>query len=282
MKLILYLIIQSLLFAILFYRKKIDFYLIKKGQRLRKEITTIIQSNGQVKDFSVTTYKFYSNVVILLLKSQRTFGLSIELPLRFIRDELVLDLNFENKLISELKVSLFQFFLISFLTWCLIYFSSILLECSLNSSHLILILIIQICGFIIFFSGSFLKRNHTFKNYLELYSIIFHFLTFSEVGYPISKTITESNLFKLNRLKFKRFSEWLQNLESNVKKWQNQGVSINDELKILIKELAFLQEEDFCAFGRFLNAYKLLIIILFFLSTYFFSLYSLFSTFVVL
>lgn len=251
---------------------------VKSGQAVRDDLTTKLSTPNHQ---TTSEYKFYSSLASDIGKSAQRFGIPQTAFLKSLRTGLIQDLKFERKISQELKAGFTQCLFIMGITWLFILFSISILQTQLSFKVAVIIGFLQLSGFFVF---SWFFRNlkqKIFKEYGQFFSVLFRLKGLLLVGHPLGQALQESGHTQLV-LHSSKFKPLQLQLDSSLVKLQTKGVGIQEDLDHLIDELWFQSELDFEQFMKQLFSLKLLVILLFYFSSYFLYLISLLSTFVMI
>lgn len=254
----------------------------KNGEKLLSFLPNLEAKLGmglKTTSDTIPRYKFYTSLLFQLLEVHQKRGISLKHIIPELRLNLTKDLQFETKLQSNLLGGNLQFFVITMTTWCFIFFSSAMADLPLKISVLIIILMIQIAGILIFNLALRKLKNSTFDKFSEAIERLYLFVSLVEIGIPVSQTLVESRVLEGGFMKNKLFSPCASRLVTLVNRWKENGISPKVEAGEIIRELWHLKEVSFERFLKHLDALKFIILAFFFLPAYFFYLYSIFQFF---
>lgn len=262
---------------VLLFKRFFPFAEFKNGEMVREYLTDrLAQSSPKMIS---TQYKFYDQLANEISGHAQRFGIPQTGFIKSLRSGLISDLKFERKITQELKAGFTQCLFIMIITWLFIFFSCSILHSQISFKIAGLIVFLQLSGFVIFSWFFHSLKQKIFKEYGAILSVLFRLKGLLLVGRPLGQALSESGHAQL-KLKSSKFLPLLNQLESALIKLQTKGVGIQEDLDHLIDEIWFLSELDFEQFIKQLFALKLLIILLFYFSSYFLYLISLLSTFV--
>lgn len=224
-------------------------------------------------------FKFYTTLLIDLLEVHRKLGVSLKQILPEMRANLIKELRFEKKLLSQALGGNLQFSVVTLTTWCFVFLSSQLAELPLNFSVLLLIGSIQFMAFLVF-NFSFLKlRNLSLHKFSQSLEELYLFNGMVEVGRPLNLILSESDILNGQLFKHKQFSPFSERLHNLVNRWKESGLSPRIEVQEIIQEVWHEKERQYERFLKHLDLLKFCILAFFFLPAYFFYLYSIFQFF---
>lgn len=228
---------------------------------------------------SIPQYKFYTTLLFDLLEVHQKRGISLKYILPELRLNLIKDLQFESKLKSNLIGGNLQFFVITLTTWGFIFFSSSMADLPLIFSDLMIILIVQILGILVFNLALKKFKIHVFNKFSEAIERLYLFVSLVEIGMPVTQTLNESRVLEGGLMKHKLFSQCASRFVTLVNRWKENGISPKIESQEIIKELWSLKENSFEQFNKGVDGLKFCVMAFFFLPAYFFYLYSIFEYF---
>ncbi|MBC7714897.1 MAG: hypothetical protein H7177_16235 [Rhizobacter sp.] len=225
-------------------------------------------------------YKFYTTLLFDLLQVHRKLGISLKQILPELRQNLIKDLQFESKMLSNVMGGNLQFFVITMTTWGFIFLSSALAELPLNFGFLFLILVIQSAAIFVFnFILSQMKKR-IFTKFNHSIESLYLFVSLVEIGLPVSQVLSESKVLEGDLMKHKKFSQLAGRLEALIGRWKDNGISPKIETGEVIKEIWHIKEVAFLEFLKQVEVLKFIVLALFFLPAYFIYLYSIFKFFI--
>lgn len=228
---------------------------------------------------SIPQFKFYTGLLFDLLEFHQKRGITLKHILPELRLNLTKDLQFEAKLQSGTLGGNLQFFVITLTTWGFIFFSSAMVDLPLNLSDLLIILIMQVTGVLVFNLVLSKLKIRTFHKFSQAIERLYLFVSLVEIGMPVSQTLAESKVLEGDLMKNKHFSPCASRLETLINRWKENGISPKVEAGEIIRELWHLKEVSFERFLKHLDTLKFIILAFFFLPAYFFYLYSIFQFF---
>lgn len=254
----------------------------KNGEELLRFLPSLeakLSMGLKTTTISIPRYKFYTSLLFDLLEVHQKRGISLKAILPELRLNLTKDLHFESKLQSHLLGGNLQFFVITMTTWCFIFFSSAMADLPLKISDLMIILVVQIFGILIFNLALKKLKIHTFHKFSKAIERLYLFVSLVEIGIPVSQTLAESKVLEGDLMKNKLFSPCASRLTALVTRWKENGISPKTEASEIIRELWHLKEVSFERFLKHLDTLKFIVLAFFFLPAYFFYLYSIFQFF---
>ncbi|MBC7429837.1 MAG: hypothetical protein H7336_14580 [Bacteriovorax sp.] len=224
-------------------------------------------------------YKFYTTLLFDLLQVHRKLGISLKQILPELRLNLIKDLQFENKMISNVIGGNLQFLVITITTWGFIFLSSALAELPLHFESLMIILFIQSAGVLAFNGILSQMKNRIFLKFNQSIERLYLFVSLVEIGLPVGQVLSESKVMEGDLVRHKKFSQIANRLEALITRWKDNGISPKIESGEVIKELWHIKEVAFLQFLKQLDMLKFMVLAFFFLPAYFLYLYSIFKFF---
>lgn len=224
-------------------------------------------------------YKFYTQLVYKFIQYCRRFGIPFNKIIINLRDGVVADHRFERKLAQEFRGGVFQFAFIAVVTWIFIYFASTLLNINPPKIFLIIIASLHLSGVLIFVILLRYLRLKIFGDFETFFHGLYTFQALSSIGLPLATIIAESDFDKIYEIKNCKFHHVKDRLQRLIIGLQQSGSPVEEEIRQLIGESWFLQEQGFEEFKNKQTGCKFLVITLFYLSSYFIFILSLFELF---
>jgi hypothetical protein len=213
-------------------------------------------------------YKFYTEVVEVLLSLARKMGGNYQESLLFLREGLQVDRQFEKK-ISEAKIGIWiQMGLMMLLTWAFIGGALHLVEVRVKTINLIFILSWQMLG-LSFLPFTLMKlRKKYFSDIGKIWKMLF--VLSSLVRVPLARTeiLTLAGIGELSQIKQKSLHLIVAKLKDTCHKSLKLGTSYEADVKYLMEELRFQERWHFELFEKRLTVIKLILLSVFFLPSY--------------
>ena len=253
---------------------------IYRGKLLQKVISegmdvSLVKREEGFKE--IPYYKFYTSLFLLLLKYNRSYGAPLRRPLLSLQGRLSDDLKFEQKLVSSRRGTVAEFILITAIVWAFTFIVESVLSLPRNFSIDLLIIAIQGSGFFCFFALDKIIRKINLGWFEKSVHSLYSFDSLLEVGLSSAEVISLSKIgTALSVFEDKLPGEHIR-LEQILKKWQKQGLPIKVELDGFLQDIWNKVHEKFEVYTKQLQVVKFLILALFFLSSYFIYLTSLFD-----
>jgi hypothetical protein len=235
--------------------------------------------SGTKNSLSNKQYKFYTELVLKLLHFQRELGAPISLQLKEIKKVMLSDYQKERVLVKLKYRSWFQFFMISLITWILIFFAMNALEISLNTKTLVIVSLMQISGILIFSYIFKLWKLKAFKQIDLYFKVLYSMRALIDAGMSINKVESESNISNLFESTKTSYQDINSQLLVSLESWKRDGTPIKGILDELISELWFRYDQKIEDFTKGLEVLKFTCLAIFYLGSYFVVISSLFSFF---
>jgi hypothetical protein len=217
---------------------------------------------------SLPRYKFYSEVVEVLLQLARKMGGNYQESLLFLREGLQVDRQFEKKIKEATLGMWLQMGLMMTITWTFIFGALSLVEVKVSTLHLVMIFLWQGTGlsFLPFLLTYFRKRY--FGDIGKIWKMLF--VLNSLVKVPLSRTevLTMAGVLELNNIKQKSLETIVTKLKETCQRTLKQGSSYEGDVKYLMEELRFQEKWHFELFEKRLTVIKLALLSIFFLPSY--------------
>lgn len=213
-------------------------------------------------------YKFYSEVIEVLLELARRMGGNYQDSLLFLREGLQNDRQFEKK-IKEATLGIWlQMALMMALTWIFILCSLNLVDVEVPLKNLIFIFLWQILGLSTLPLLLRYFRKKYFGDIGKIWKMLFVLRALIKVPLPQAEILTFAGVKELNLIKQKSLEQIVQKLKETCLKALKQGISYDTEVKYLMEELRFQEKWHFELFEKRLTVIKLALLSLFFLPSY--------------
>lgn len=213
-------------------------------------------------------YKFYSEVVEVLLQLARRMGGNYQESILFLREGLQSDKQFEKK-IKEATLGMYlQMGLMMLLTWIFIFGAMNLVEVKVRTIHLVMIFLWQSVGLGVLPLTLRTIRKKYFGDIGKLWKMLFVLKSLMKVPLSRSEALTFAGVQELNNIKQKAMQEIVIKLKEMCHKILKLGTSYEDDLKYLMEELRFQEKWHFELFEKRLTVIKLVLLSVFFLPSY--------------
>lgn len=213
-------------------------------------------------------YKFYSEVVEVLLQLARRMGGQYQDSILFLREGLQSDKQFEKKLREAITGIYLQMGLMMILTWVFILGAMNLVEVKIRLLHLFMILLWQVLGISILPFTLRLIRKKYFGDIGKIWKMLFVLKALMKVPLSRSEVLSFAGVQELNTIKQKALQEIVMKLKEMCQKILKLGVSYEEDLKYLMEELRFQEKWHFELFEKRLTVIKLALLSVFFLPSY--------------
>lgn len=217
---------------------------------------------------NLPVYKFYSEVVEVILNLARKMGGSYQDSLLFLREGLVSDRQFEKRLREAYLGTWLQMGLMVTLTWTFILGALFITEISLPITKLIFIAAWQALGLLSLPTILSYYRKKFFGDIGRLWKMFYVLNSLGKVPLARSETLTQAGIKDLSEIKQKSLSHIVEKLRSTCERILKVGGSYEAEIKSLMEELRFQEKWHFELFEKRLTVIKLGILSLFLLPSY--------------
>lgn len=250
------------------------------GQLLDIEEMTFLGLKTGAPELS--QYKFYTNLVHCVWSLAQTYGVPIRKILQEIRLGLIEDGKFERRIYKEFVGGIVQFLLLTGITWGFIHITQTLVSFKCSAFVLAIISGLQIMGLLIYWQVFRKYKSLVFAPYSGYFHALYSFKSLSSVGVSMKIVLEKSNISKiLAQSKKSKFQGVNQRFEKMLARLQKKGMAVKGELEEISGELWYLLDQEFCSFSKRILVVKFMIITLFYLSSYFLFLFSLFELFLI-
>ena len=216
--------------------------------------------------FKLPKYKFFTNLVDELLFSMKQFGTNINSFLPEIKKALISDMRFEMKIRREFQGAIFQMFFVQIFGIIFITSMHIQLSRDFILEEYLPSLILQVIGYSLFIIIFSIIKVKTFKDLDSYISSLYQIRILTCANIPLKDI---HNRVGLNELKEdKLLSPIKKRIFQIMSQIKNTGHLSQDDIETTIEEIWFINEFKFEQFLRHLSALKLLVIVIFFLSSF--------------
>lgn len=224
-------------------------------------------------------YNFYTDLLEQLFESHRRLGIGIKKFIPEIRLALIRDLQFEKKILDEILSGVMQFLVIAATTWCFVFLSKSLVEITLDTATILLMLTLQLLGAVLFFYLVSILKTKVFTPFSKAIEELYLFSALLDVGLPLNEVLQRSAILQGSLTSHKNFEQLALRLKKLVARMRESGLSPKDEVQEIIREIWHLQEVHFLKFTKMVQGLKFSILAFFFLPAYFLYLHSIFKFF---
>ena len=278
-------VINFILFSIFFFwlcSKDVPFQRLrinhaKAANRLYLELLSMnLYISKPSSGMILTEYKFFTELVNILLLSMREYGTNIFEFLPLIKKALVNDSRFERKIKSEFVGGILQMLIVQLSGGVLIYSFKTQLKLELSSYQYLAPFLIQIIGYISYFVTFYICKKKCFFTIERYFRSFYYARVLVSASVPM-KTINE-------RISIEDLSEerelisFKARLEGIFREIQLSGSFDGKDFEVIIEELWFLNEYKFETFLKYLNILKLVVIVIFFLGGFLLIMLQVLST----
>ena len=252
-----------------------------RAKKILGQLITLIarhrqhQITGGPGNIVIPQYKFYTTILQVILRYSMQMGAPITDHLKSLRQCLIQDWEFEEKLAGHLFATIGQIISLTLVTWGFGFFCQWILQLWPRHEDLWVVGGLQISGILIFFLLYQKRKAHLFLPYENCYHTIITATILSPLGISLHTVIAQCSLEKLP--KQGRLGSFRKQLEELFRQCHHQGHSIKDFLLELRGELDFYLEEDFKKFLQFTTRIKFFVLALFYLPAYLVFVFSLFG-----
>lgn len=251
--------------------------LIKNGKNLVLNLSHYSsRATDQEKDVNMPHYKYFTKLILDLYQARRVYGAEIQKHMLNIKSAILSDLQFEKKVKSLSFNSYSQFFAMSLLTWGFIFLTSKIMSYSADPLILFLIIFMQLIGSLLFFF-IFKKVKKTMMDEIgKIEAPIYTMKALIRVGIPVSLVCERCEMDQLSNLKNKSIRELVERLFYSIDRLKNEGTPIESTLSEILDEVYFIRDQKFNKFINIISFFKFIILALFYLTSYFVFIISLF------
>ena len=214
------------------------------------------------------TYKFYTEIVELILNLSRKVGGTYQDSILFLREGLQSDRQFEKKLKEMIMGTWMQMGMMMLLTWGFIFGAISLVEVKVSPLKLMMIAGWQGIGLSLLPVLLKFYRKKFFADIGKLWKMLY--VLRSLVKVPLSRTeiLTIAGVAEIKNIQQKTLSHIVEKLKETCQRALQMGGSYEEEVHCLMNELRFQEKWHFELFEKRLMVIKLALMSLFFLPSY--------------
>lgn len=214
------------------------------------------------------SYKFYTEIVEVILQFARKLGGNFQDSLLFLREGLQTDRQFEKKIKEAVLGMWLQMGIMMALTWIFIFAALSLVDVNVSTSHLILIFAWQGIGLSVLpFILKALRKKY-FGDIGKIWKMLFILKSLVKVPVSRSELMTFAGVQELTNITQKSLEPIVMKLKDTCQKALKLGTSYEEDVKYLMEELRFLEKWHFELFEKRLTVIKLVLLSVFFLPSY--------------
>lgn len=222
-------------------------------------------------------YKFYGDLLNQVAIAQQNYGIGIQNTIEHLVRALKKEEFYSLKIKELKKTSYLQFILLLVVIYLFMGLTLSIMSFSLPSQQLFLFGIWPCLGIYCFSFGSNFLYQKLFHDYDQWIKELILFKSYLEIGKPLSWCLAECRVKNLSQRG--HFSSYYQDLITGITELNQRGVPLQKMLDRILDGVWSNYEQDLERFSRYLNIVRLVILFIFFLSTYFSFLYVFISTF---
>lgn len=213
-------------------------------------------------------YKYYGEVINILLGLARKLGGSYHESFLYLREGLQLDQQFEKK-VKEVTWGLYlQMGMMMVLTWIFIFLSLRIVNISMSSIHLLAIFCWELLG--LFSLPVILRslRKRYFGDIGKLWQVLFILRALQKIPLSRSEVFRFAGVKSLSEITQKKLSPLVSKLKETAERALKLGASYEEDINYLMGELRFQEKWHFELFEKRLVVIKLVLLSVFFLPSY--------------
>lgn len=222
-----------------------------------------VQNTGKLP-----VYKFYSEVVEILLSLARKMGGSYQDSLLYLREGLQDDRQFEKKLKEMIMGTWIQMSMMVLLTWGFIFAALALVDVEISGFKLCLIAGWQTIGMSLLPVAIRFFRVRFFGDIGKLWKIFYVLRSLSKVPLSRTEVLTLAGVGEIKNIKQKSLFHIVEKLKQTCQRALQMGGSYEEDIQSLMAELRFQEKWHFELFEKRLMVIKLGLLSIFFLPSY--------------
>ena len=213
-------------------------------------------------------YKFYTDVIEILLSLSRKMGGNYQDSLLFLREGLQSDRQFEKKLKEMILGTWLQMVMMMLLTWGFIIGALFIVEIKVPAFKLISIFTWQMIGMGLLPFLIKRLRLKFFSDIGRLWKMLYVLNSLVRVPLARSEVMGLAGIVDLALIKQKNLAALVEKLRGTCERALKLGGSYEEDIRSLMEELRFQEKWSFELFEKRLTVIKLALISLFFLPSY--------------
>jgi hypothetical protein len=249
------------------------------GELFLAQLTEFVLSQNihDIKKFTLYNFSFFSELMEKAISYSIKYGTPHREVLIDIKSGATKKHHFNVKMKDKKLSYVFQFLLISFMTWSMVLFTTYLELAGFSFFSVTLILILQIVGMAFFFILMNRTQKRRLGNYSVFFKVIYKLSLLLKVGLPLKICLEESGFNEVSIIEKKSLKPLISRLEFLISELQKVGSPIQTEIEHLKEEAWSLYEIDLEKLNKILDGVKLVCLALFFLPGHFIYIYSMIS-----
>ena len=249
------------------------------GEELLNWVKKFNWERRELDQHQLPQYKFFTDLINLLLEMSRRFGGQYKDALISVRESLSADIQFEKKLKEFIWGSYFQKLSIFLLSWGFILMATSMTDIQLGLGVYVGILAWQLLGLALFPLICLKLRDYYFAGIGKIWLSLYVLRSLSSAGLARSEVFKLAKINELHSVKHKNLESLIQKLQDTCELSLKQGGSYLKEVEELSQECRFIEKWHLELFEKRLGAFKLAILGGFFLPSYLGFMYFLLSSF---
>ncbi len=274
---------------ILFFKSTLDqprcqvvFFQSKKGERLIHFLCdfNVLLKSGEWKNLNaMPNYKYFTRLLTKLLLLMKERGGDVDAFISQSKKIIASDVEWEKKVEKEIKSALLQMFSMSFFILAFVLLSDTILEIKKNKQLYFFILALHGAGLMlfIFILGRF--RRRWIDPIGKLIETHYFFKMSLESGMGLSEALDVSNVQHTAFSNQQKYQSLFSFFNLSIEHLKNKGESPLANCQMIIDSLWFEASESLEKLKKATSFLKFLILVCFFLSSYFLYCLSLFKFF---
>ncbi len=240
----------------------------------------LISAPSQIGQTKVPDYPFFGELVSYILDLGRKTGARPIEALRKIKKSFMKEEIFKKRVKKIVLEGYIQFFLITSMTWAMIFSTEYLEIVKIDSSFKFIILLLQASAYCLYYPVFCYFKNLKVSFICSFLKKLYIFQINTQSSLPLKKAYEQSKLKSSFKQNPRRFKIYLNRLESLISNFQRRGGQIQEELENLKEELwneySLILEE----LEKVSQVLKLSLIFTLLLPSYFIYLYALIDSFI--
>jgi hypothetical protein len=250
------------------------------AEKLQAELWQVNRINlRQSTTFEPTEYKFFTNIFTYLLKAHRQLGIDIIPSLNNLKNSLVRDINFEKKLLKIKKQSFLEIGIIFLFSLLIIASARSLVNVEIPLVNILGITLWQIIGCLLLHFFIQHKQEKIFKELFILLKSIYQFHALSNTSISVNQLVERIDFNQV--IKLKKHEHLIGLYKKVINDLKHYGVLDASHVTELLHCVNNEYTINFDHFQKQVKAIKLLIIMLFSVLGYLFTMYSMMQAMII-
>lgn len=239
-----------------------------RAQELHSQLQELlIHPNVNLQKIELVSFKFYTSLVMLLIKYSREFGS----PLTGAIKELMRAIRSEEKALIVVWQSfwggVWQFVTVSAITWGFMFALKEIIQHDVSAVTYLKVGLLQILGVILYVMSFVFSYLRVMRGFDKMFNALYSIRSLLKAGLPLSMVLKKSDLHSTPQ--HGHFSYIKQRLNYMTSQSLYQGGEVLEQLSEVIDDLWGIQEDYYKRFTKLLVFIKFSLLMIFFVPSYF-------------